>query len=385
LSNLNANFTSTPLSIDITSSGTGIDYNNTNFCISSAANYTDLNVNMFNINQAIPGNVATYRITYRNDGSTSLNGSIQLTYDNGKLTFSTTTPSISSSTASTFTWNYTNLLPFEIRSIDLSLNVLIPPTVNVNDQLAFTVVANPTAGDNVPQNNTMSWNQTVRSSFDPNDKTVIEGATINPSQVPNYLNYVTRFQNTGTADATTVVIKETLDPKLDWNTFEPIASSHTSNVQIKNGNQITYTFSNINLPYEAANEPGSHGWMAYRIKPKSNVVVGDIMSSKSDIYFDFNAPIVTNTVSTQVSLLGTTDFIKNNFKLYPNPAGNYFVIESSTATDSSYQIIDLNGKVLQADTIESLKPIDISSLQSGFYFVSIKTAQGNATYKLIKS
>lgn len=385
LTNLNSNFSSNPAAVAVTSSGTGVDYNNTNFCISSATNYTDLYVNMFNVNQAIPGNIATYRIQYRNYGSTNLNGSIQVTYNNAKLTFAGAIPSTNSSTASTLTWNYTNLLPFEERYIDLSLNVLIPPTVNVNDVLAFSVVANPTAGDNVPVNNTLSWNQTVRSSFDPNDKTVIEGATISTTQAANYLTYVTRFQNTGTANATTVVIKETLDPKLDWNTFEPIASSHTSNIQIKNGNQVTYTFSTIDLPYEAANEPASHGWMAYRIKPKSNVVIGDIMSSKSDIYFDYNAPIITNTVSTQVTALGTTDFIKNNFKLYPNPAANYIVIESNISEEAHFQITDVNGKLLVSDTIESLKPIDITTLQAGFYLVNIITSQGRATYKLIKN
>jgi uncharacterized repeat protein (TIGR01451 family) len=294
-------------------------------------------------------------------------------------------PTQNSNVASTITWNYTNLLPFEYRYIDLSLNVLIPPTVNVNDSLAFTVVANPTAGDNVPTNNTLSWNQTVRSSFDPNDKTVIEGATITTAQTTNYLTYVTRFQNTGTANATTVVVQETLDPKLDWNTFEPIASSHTSNIQIKNGNQVTYTFSNIDLPYEGANAAASHGWMSYRIKPKNNVVVNDIMSSKSEIYFDYNAPILTNTVSTQVTALGTADYIKSNFKVYPNPAANYLIIEANASMEAHYQIMDVNGKVLQFDTIESLKPIDISSLQSGFYLVNITTNQGKATYKLIKN
>lgn len=385
LSSLNSNFSSTPPSTTTNSSGSGTIFYNGGFCINSAANYTDLTVHMFNINQAIPGNVATYRIYYYNNGSTNLNGSIQLTYNNSKVTLAGASPTQNSNVASTITWNYTNLLPFESRYIDLSLNVLIPPTVNVNDLLAFTVVANPTAGDNVPDNNTLSWNQTVRSSFDPNDKTVIEGATITTSQTTNYLTYVTRFQNTGNANATTVVIKETLDPKLDWNTFEPIASSHTSNIQIKNGNQVTYTFSNIDLPYEMANATASHGWMSYRIKPKSNVVINDIMSSKSDIYFDYNAPIITNTVSTQVTALGTTDYIKTNFKVYPNPAANYLIIEANASMEAHYQIMDVNGKVLQSNSIESMKPIDISSLQSGFYLVNILTQQGKGTYKLIKN
>ena len=385
LTNLNANFSSNPASVIVTSSGSGVDYNNTDFCIGSATNYTDLSVNMFNTNQAIPGTIATYAITYSNNGSTALSGSIQVTYDNGKLTLASASPVQNNATANTFTWNYTNLLPFEYRYINLSLNVLIPPTVNTGDLLNFTVNGNPTAGDSNIANNTFTWNQTVRSSFDPNDKTVIEGTQISLSQASNYLTYVTRFQNTGTANATTVVIKETLDSKLDWNTFEPIDSSHAANIQIRNNNEVTYTFSNIDLAYSAANESASHGWMAYRIKPKNDVVVGDIMSSASAIYFDYNSPIVTNTVSTIVTALSTNDFIKSNFSVYPNPASNYLVIKAETTSNAQYEIIDINGKQLLSDKVESLNPINISILQSGFYFLTVKTSEGKATFKFIKN
>lgn len=383
LANLNANFSSTPPSVTVTSSGSGVDYNNTDFCIGSATNYTDVSVNMFNINQAIPGNAATYRITYVNDGSTNLNGSIELTFDNGKLSFGSASPAQSSSTASTLTWNYTNLLPFERRYIDLTLNVL--PTTGIGNPLVFAVTANPITGDDMPANNYHSWTQTVRSSFDPNDKTVIEGNVIDIGQTGNYLHYVTRFQNTGTANATTVVIKETLDPKLDWNTFEPIASSHNSNIQVKNGNEVTYTFSNINLAYESANEPASHGWMAYRIKPKQDIALWDIMSSKSDIYFDYNAPIITNTVTTQVTALGTTDFIKSNFAVYPNPASTFLTIEAKIAIESNYEIVDINGKSLLKGITQNLQPINIGNLESGFYFLTLTTQEGKATYKIIKN
>ncbi len=385
LTNLNANFSSNPTSTTTVSSGSGVNYNNNDFCISSAANFADLTVNMFNINQAIPGNAATYRIVYTNHGSTNLNGSVQLTFDNGKLTFGNSTPIQNSSTTNTLTWNYTNLLPFESRQINLSLNVLIPPAVNVNDLLNFTVVANPIAGDSNVANNTMVWEQIVRSSFDPNDKTVIEGATITTAEGSNYLTYVTRFQNTGTANAATVVIKETLDADLDWNTFEPIASSHTSDIQLRFGNDLTYTFSNIDLPYESADEPASHGWMVYKIKPKTNFAVGDIASSNSNIYFDYNPPILTNTVTTEMVALSINENVQSNFVLYPNPTSNHFVIEMQTEMSAQYEIFDLNGKRLQTDTVQSLKPIDISAFQSGFYFVTINTEQGKATYKLVKN
>jgi uncharacterized repeat protein (TIGR01451 family) len=381
LTSLNGNFSSSPTSVNTISSGSDIDYANTDFCIGSAANYTDLSVNMFNINQAIPGNVATYRIVYTNHGSTSINGSIQLDFSGNPLSLNVALPSTDSATSSVLNWNFTNLLPFETRYINLSLNVF--PTASVSQALQFIVTGNP-ATDDFPSDNMMSWVQLVRSSFDPNDKSVLEGNVIDIGQTGDYLHYVTRFQNTGNANATTVVIKETLDPKLDWDTFEPIASSHDSNIQIRNGNELTYTFSNIDLAYESANEPASHGWMAYRIKPKSNIMLYDIMNSSSDIYFDYNTPVTTNNVQTQVTALATTDFIKNSFLVYPNPATDKIIIESKTTIESNYEITDINGKLLLKGSTKSMQPIGISSLESGFYFLALRTNQGKATYKFIK-
>lgn len=385
LTNLNTNFSSTPATITTTSAGYGVNYNNHNFCISSATNYTDLGVVMVLINQAIPGNTAQYKIWYTNHGSTNLSGSIVLTFDNGKLSFNSASPTQNSTTANSITWNYTNLLPFESRYINLTFTVGIPPTVNMNDELLFTVMANPISGDNNTANNTFSWNQIVRSSYDPNDKTVIQGETITQAQGNDYLVYVTRFQNSGTANATTVVIKETLDANLDWNTFEPIASSHTANIQLRNGNDLTYTFSNINLPYESANEPASHGWMAYKIKPKANFAVGEIASSESDIYFDYNPPIITNTVTTEMVALSVNSELQNQFKVYPNPADNCFTIHLQNENKAAYELFDVNGKLLQTAEVQSGTPIDIQQLQSGFYFITIQTEQGKATYKLIKN
>ncbi len=383
---LNNAFTSNPASINFWTynSPNPINYGNNDFCLSPTTNYSDLSVSMHNVNQAIPGNTAGYYISFWNNGTTNLSGSIVLTFDNGKLTFNNASPAQNSTTANTLIWNYTNLQPFEHHNIALTFNVLTPPTVNVNDLLNFTVVANPIAGDNTPTNNTFSWEQTVRSSFDPNDKTVIEGEYITTAEANNYLTYVTRFQNNGTANATTVVIKEMLDAKLDWNTFEPISSSHQANIQLKNGNDLTYTFSNIDLPYESANEPASHGWMAYRIKPKSDFAIGDIASSNSNIYFDYNQPILTNTVTTEMVALEIPDNIKDNFILYPNPAADYLTIEMVHPMNAYYKIFDINGKLLQSNAIENMRPIDLSIFQSGFYFLTIQTWRGSANYKLIK-
>ena len=232
--------------------------------------------------------------------------------------------------------------------------------------------------------NTYVLNQFVVNSFDPNDKTVLEGATITAAQATKPLHYITRFQNTGTFAAYTVVLKETLDADLDWNTFEPIGSSHNYRIRIINGNQVTITFDAINLINSSANEPASNGWFAYKIKPKSTFAIGNIATSSADIYFDYNLPITTNSVTTQIAPLSNSEFDKANFSVYPNPANNYFVINSNLTESSSYELVDINGKILTYGIVENKKQVDISSLESGFYFLNIKTQNSKFAYKIVK-
>jgi hypothetical protein len=45
---------------------------------------------------------------------------------------------------------------------------------------------------------------------------------------------------------------------------------------------------NIQLPYKTTNEPASHGYVSFKIKPRPRVVIGDSLNNKAAIYFDFN-------------------------------------------------------------------------------------------------
>ncbi len=64
-------------------------------------------------------------------------------------------------------------------------------------------------------------------SYDPNDKTCLEGTTITPAMVGEYVHYVIRFENTGTYPAENIVVKDMIDlAKFDINTLIPIKGSH---------------------------------------------------------------------------------------------------------------------------------------------------------------
>ena len=65
---------------------------------------------------------------------------------------------------------------------------------------------------------------------------------------------------------------------------------------------LVFNFPNINLPDSNSNEPGSHGYVQFKIRAKNNIVIGDVLSNTANIYFDFNAPIITNTTNNAVIL-----------------------------------------------------------------------------------
>ena len=108
-----------------------------------------------------------------------------------------------------------------------------------------------------------------------------------------------------------------------------------------------------------------------------------MMQNSASIYFDFNAPIFTNQVSTTVeSTAGVDDNVVNNFTVYPNPAQGIINIKGTVA--ANIVIIDMLGKtVMTAKFNEGETPVDISSLKAGIYLITIVSEGKSATKKLV--
>nr|WP_321413679.1 FG-GAP-like repeat-containing protein [uncultured Allomuricauda sp.] len=268
-----------------------------NFCISPTASVSDLTVVLIPRNAPRPGFGVHYEIVFQNMGSASANGSIELDYD-PRLSFYGASDTYTHSGGG-LQFNFTDLDIFEKRSIYITFTVPLLGEIELGDVVENVVKANPLLGDTAEGDNTYLLEQTVIGSYDPNDITVLEGEEVHIDDADEYLNYVIRFQNTGTASAINVRIEHELDTDLDWETFTPISSSHINTTTIANGKDVEFLFENINLPDSTANEPESHGYVAFKIKPKSNITVGDNIAGDASIYFDFNPAIITNTVHTE--------------------------------------------------------------------------------------
>ncbi|WP_299122522.1 T9SS type A sorting domain-containing protein [uncultured Winogradskyella sp.] len=357
------------------------------FCIEPAGVYNDLNISVYpSIDNPRPGFDTTYQLVYNNIGTTQLSGSVSFEFDDSKIQFLSASEAISSQTASTLNFDFTDLYPFETRTIDLEFNVFTPPITNIGDELVATATINPVSGDETEEDNVFTLEQTVVGSYDPNDITCLQGEEIFIEDADKYLNYLIRFQNTGTASAINVNVEHVLDPKLDWSTMKLESLSHSGRVEIENETDVSFIFNNINLPDSTNDEPNSHGFIAFKIKPKSNVVVGDIISGVADIYFDFNPAIVTNTVNTQiVEPLSVDEFNKQTVQLFPNPTKDNLEIKSNQVIDK-ITIVDINGRLLKSMTISDMDySIDVSGLSKGVYFLGIQSRALKMTKKFIKN
>ncbi|HEY1199909.1 MAG TPA: T9SS type A sorting domain-containing protein, partial [Niastella sp.] len=270
------------------------------FILQPIAGKRDIQVDIINTSAARPGFNSRYAIHYKNAGvETIASGVVTMVKDSG-TTFVSAVPVPDLQTGDTLVWNYNNLLPEQSASIAIVLKNKIAPDVNIGDTLQQIVFIEPATGDVQPVNNRDTLWQIVTGSFDPNDKSENHAGRISPAAVMNgeELSYVINFQNVGTDTAFNVAITDTLSDKLDWNTIEIIGASHPWTLQIADNNKFKWTFSNILLPHAAINEPASQGYIAYRIKPKTNLAIGDVITNSASIYFDFNAPIATNLVTT---------------------------------------------------------------------------------------
>lgn len=272
------------------------------FCLTYNTLIDDVAVTIIPLNEARPGFVASYDIIYENIGTTIQNGNITLSYDDFRVMYNSSTEVPTAQVANTVSWDYVNLVPNETRSFSISFTVNPPPTNDSGNILIYTANITPTINDVNPSDNQFELRQSLVNSYDPNDKTVLEGKYLLIDDIDEYVHYVIRFQNLGTASAINIRVRDIMSDLIDWETFQPIDASHSYRTALVTGGDqsLEFIFENINLPDSTTDEPNSHGYIAFKVKPKSTVQVGDFINNRAAIYFDFNAPIITNETETRI-------------------------------------------------------------------------------------
>ncbi|WP_395052612.1 fibronectin type III domain-containing protein [Flavobacterium sp.] len=348
-----------------------------NFPISIIQNYNDLAVVLVPFNAPRAGTSYKNKLVYANVGNQTIPSGTVTFNNNNETTISSISQVGTSSITNGFTYDFSNLLPFESREITITMQVPPIPTVAIGQLLTNTASIVPLTDDVVVSNNSSSLTQGVIAAYDPNDKMESHGEKILFSSFNqnDFLYYTIRFENTGNASAINVSVTDVLDSKIDETTLQMISSSHNYTMdRVATG--LTWRFNNIQLPVSVADTNIGKGYITFKVKLKSGFTVGDVIPNTASIYFDSNPAIVTNTFNTEfVSALANANFNTSSFNLFPNPATNSVQIKLSNDNSSLKNIViyDMIGKTIQSiSNINSNETIvDISNFSKGMYLVEI--------------
>jgi len=382
--NVDDNFTPvTPIqTINLTGENELIE--NIDFCINTSSSVEDLTIEASPIGDAVPGDDIVYQIFITNNGThVASQTQVSFEYDGNLQNFvsGTLTPSVIDDNVLMFDLN--NIDPFSTRAFEITLSNALSPALNVGDVLTYTTEVIPHEGETNLEDNTATHEQAVVNAHSANDVMVVQGDEIMIESVDQYLNYRIRYQNLGATYATNARITNMISDKLDWTTFHPTSSSHDYRVEIIDG-QINYYFDNINLPNQSVDNEASQGYITYKIKPKSDVQIGDVIENSADIHFNSDLPINTNSVSTTVvGTLNVNGFDLTEISLYPNPVEDLLniALPSQVALDNA-KLFDITGKLVLESAQQNT--IDMSNLSDGVYILKLKTDKGELTKKVIK-
>ena len=275
--------------------------------------------------------------------------------------------------------------------------VPLSTSVLFKDSVAYQAPMSNWLLDYSPWDNVNYFTTTVVSSYDPNFKVVAPKGTGPDGDITvndSVLEYMVHFQNTGTYMAQNIMIIDTLDPNLDWATLTPVYQSAPCQIDLSTTGVVKFMFNNIDLPYlNAYTTISSSGMLTYTIKQRHGLAMGTQFKNKASIYFDYNAPIVTNTTlntlepPTSVANVATPGEF---FTLYPNPASNNYSlkINSKSAGKAMIVVSDLTGRAVISKSVLVTSGVQTftestNGLSAGVYFVSITLDGALQTQKLV--
>jgi len=242
----------------------------------------------------------------------------------------------------------------------------------------------------------------IGSSYDPNDKHVFPlGFTADRIVKPDTrLEYLVRFQNTGTDTAFTVVVVDSIDANLNPESFALGAISHPVEVEIQTdklaGTFLRFRFSIVLLPDSNTDFFHSNGFIQYRISPKPHLPLGTVVKNKAGVYFDHNSPVVTNeTITTfnnlnffnpqyqnRVKIIPSLPPSSNGSWVFPNPV-NQNKLTVSFLTKGSLVLYNIQGKkVMENPQIEGTETLSIQ-LPVGLHLAHMKTEFGISVVKVM--
>lgn len=338
----------------------------------------DLKVSMNYYEPARPGFTHKLIVHVLNAGLHKANGNVILDYD-AAVQYVTGGSSVDQVNRKV-TFNFTDLLPFT-GSIQFEVVFQTPATSLAGEQQKYIAHVYPDLNDASFVDNEENLILTVVNSYDPNEKSISfpDGLASDCfTEKDSILKYTVRFQNTGNYPASFVVIKDKLDDDLDIATLRTGSASHPFRIQFLPDQSLAFLFDPIYLPDSTRDEKGSHGFVTFYIKPKKDLVKNTVIKNKAEIYFDFNKPIITNSVQVIKCFSSATEeeHSQDAVRISPNPVIDQLHLDISFSKHftGTLEVVDLIGRIVYqehmdyaAGEISNILPIQ--HLTPGSYFI----------------
>ncbi len=259
------------------------------------------------------------------------------------------------------------------------------------DTVHTCVTISPTAGDSNPSNNTECVIDTVTSSYDPNELSVSPSYCLPSDTATVPLQYTINFNNVGNDTAFNIYVLDTLPDFVDPMSMKIIAATDsmlTTRLVLGGHNVVKFDFPGINLP-DTGRCSLCSGGVAFSVNLKPNLPDGTVITNQAGVYFDYNPVCWTNSVTNVTGCwVNAVQEIapKPNISIYPNPATGLLNID---APSGMYTEATVSNGLGQIQSILSLhagqNTIDVHSLPTGLYFVSLRGQSDTRTLKFVKA
>jgi uncharacterized repeat protein (TIGR01451 family) len=369
--------------------------NTRNFGVHFKPNITDVSIGGNLAGRPRPGFPLSIYLEYNNVGTLVSDGKVSVKLDPAfQYTDAQPAPSSTVGTDSLI-WDFNHIPLWDRQHIQINGN--LNTTTVIGTAFKITGHIEPSSPDFMPGNNHFIRCDTVVGSYDPNEKRVEPelGLTAEEIATGKELLYTVHFQNTGTYQADRVRITDLLDTALNVNTLRLVTSSHAvTSFKLLPGNLLEVLFDHIALPDSNSNEPASHGFVTFAIQRNKYYHPADKVKNTAAIYFDFNEPIITNTVTTAVItpvVSSEEPFVAGAdlaLLIAPNPTAKDAIVQTQGLLTGKgrVELVNAQGVICVSKSVSDLSnPINIetTNLPGGLYMVRATGQRGILTGKLV--